>query len=242
MQPIRFLVVHVGRNETGRAANGVKWFDAICFGVFQFCLVKALGAIMKWITEAADVYCLNSSAASHAHIWIMVIEILSLIAAILCLLQFYVATKDQLARHFIFSQLTKEGDVIKPSAKVSYPSWSVSVPNTLLCAEMAAISILHFWAYPYDVYQGQNLQNGGASGHDLNPVDQQASMAVVSGGVRRSSYTPHIGAPVLLNQGGTLGWRAFLDAASFVDIFHNVHIALSRKFMQRPRTRSASTT
>ncbi|PIG88992.1 hypothetical protein AARAC_008413 [Aspergillus arachidicola] len=191
----------------------------------------------------------------------MVIEILSLIAAILCLLQFYVATKDQLARHrpllkftaikvvifvfylqkFIFSQLTKEGDVIKPSAKVSYPSWSVGVPNTLLCAEMAAISILHFWAYPYDVYQGQNLQNGGASGHDLNPVDQQASMAVVPKGVRRSSYTPHIGAPVLLNQGGTLGWRAFLDAASFVDIFHNVHIALRRKFMQRPRTRSAGT-
>ncbi|KAE8337431.1 organic solute transporter Ostalpha-domain-containing protein [Aspergillus arachidicola] len=139
LQPIRFLVVHVGRNETGRAAHGVKWFDAICFGVFQFCLVKALGAIMKWITEAAD---------------IMVIEILSLIAAILCLLQFYVATKDQLARHrpllkftsikvvifvfyvqkFIFSQLTKEGDVIKPSPKVSYPSWSVGMPNTLLCA------------------------------------------------------------------------------------------------------------
>ncbi|KAK6837303.1 hypothetical protein RU639_001267 [Aspergillus parasiticus] len=137
MQPIRFLVVHVGRNETGRAANGVKWFDAICFGVFRFCLVNALGAIMKWITEAADVYYLNS-----------IIKILSLIAAILCLLQFYVATKDQLARHrpllkftaikvvifvfyvqkFIFSQLTKEGGVTKPSAKVSYPSWRVGVP------------------------------------------------------------------------------------------------------------------
>ncbi|CAG2011112.1 unnamed protein product [Fusarium graminearum] len=41
------------QRQTGKASNGQRWFNAICVGVLQFCVVKFLGALFKCITEAA---------------------------------------------------------------------------------------------------------------------------------------------------------------------------------------------
>lgn len=38
--------------------------------MFQFCFVKFAGALVKCITEAADVYCKESNSAGHAKIWV----------------------------------------------------------------------------------------------------------------------------------------------------------------------------
>ncbi|KAH8589064.1 organic solute transporter Ostalpha-domain-containing protein, partial [Bisporella sp. PMI_857] len=222
IHPIRFFVVYIGRNKKGRTEDGQKWFNIIWVGVFQFCVIKALGALIKCITEAAGVYCEESNNASHAKIWIMVIEILSLVTAMLSLLQFYKQTKLELAPHrpllkfvaiklviflfyvqsFIFNMLTKEGGAIKPSAKFSYPSWAVGVPNALLCMEMAVISVLHLWAYPWDLYR-----------------PSQPS--------------------VLIDYGGFLGWRAFVDALNFIDLLQSVARAFYWLFVQRRRNKTA---
>lgn len=86
IHPIRFLVVHIGRRRD-RSVDGLKWFNVrlempstvggtadfsktIWFCVFQFCIVKFLGALVKCITEAADVYCEESNSVSHAKIWV----------------------------------------------------------------------------------------------------------------------------------------------------------------------------
>ncbi|RAR09011.1 cytochrome P450 monooxygenase-like protein [Stemphylium lycopersici] len=90
---------------------------------FSFCVVKLGGAIAKCVTEALDVYCKKSNSASHARIW------------------------------FTFSQLTSDGGAMSPTSKISYPSLSVGIPKTVLCFEMALVSILHLYAYPYDVFQ-----------------------------------------------------------------------------------------
>ncbi|CAN9317121.1 unnamed protein product [Alternaria alternata] len=104
---------------------------------------------------------------------IQVIEIISLITAMICLLQFYKQTKLELAvdrpllkfvaiklvvflfyvQSFIFSHLTKKGGAMSPTDKISYPSLAVGIPKTVLCFEMALVSMLHLYAYPYDVFQ-----------------------------------------------------------------------------------------
>ncbi|KAF5259820.1 hypothetical protein FOXYS1_9551 [Fusarium oxysporum] len=170
--PIR-LVAYCFGNRTGKASDGQRWFNTICVGILQFCIVKFLGALVKCTTEAAGVYCEESNNASHAKIWVMVIEMMSLVSAMMCLLQFYKEIRHRIAEHqpmlkflaiklvimvfyiqsFVFSFITKPGGPVKPSEYISYPSWAVGIPNTLLCIEMAFASILHLYAFPYRPYQ-----------------------------------------------------------------------------------------
>ncbi|KAM0227202.1 hypothetical protein ACHAPO_011739 [Fusarium lateritium] len=170
--PIR-LVAYCFGNKTGKALNGHRWFNTICVGVLQFCVVKFFGALVKCITEAAGVYCKDSNSFSHAKIWVMIIEIISLVSAMMCLLQFYKEIRHRIAEHqpmlkfsaiklvimvfyiqsFVFSFITKPGGPVKPSGSISYPSWAVGIPNTLLCIEMVFASILHLYAFPYRPYE-----------------------------------------------------------------------------------------
>ncbi|KAI6750577.1 hypothetical protein HG530_014858 [Fusarium avenaceum] len=180
--PVRLVAYCLG-NRTGKALNGQRWFNTICVGVLQFCVVKFLGALVKCITEAAGVYCKESNSASHAKIWVMVIEIISLVSAMMCLLQFYKEIRHRIAEHqpmlkflaiklaimvfyiqsFVFSFITKPGGPVKPTQYISYPSWAVGIPNTLLCIEMTFASVLHLYAFPYRPYQNeQTCSNKGS--------------------------------------------------------------------------------
>ncbi|RSL84833.1 hypothetical protein CEP52_016337 [Fusarium oligoseptatum] len=116
-------VVFCCGNRKKGTLDGLKWFNIISVGVLQFCVIKFLGALVKCITEAAGVYCKESNSPSHARVW------------------------------FIFSQLTKPGGPAQPTAYISYPSWSVGIPNALLCIEMAFAAIFHLYAFPYQPYR-----------------------------------------------------------------------------------------
>ncbi|KAG9189205.1 hypothetical protein G6011_06073 [Alternaria panax] len=139
----------------------------------SFCVIKFFGAHTKRITKALDVDCKTSNDPDHAQIWIQVIEIISLVTAMICLLQFYKQDKLELAVHrplfkfvafkllaflfyvqtFTLSHLTKNGGAMSPADKISYPPLAVGTPKTLLCFEMALVSIFNLYAYPYDVFQ-----------------------------------------------------------------------------------------
>ncbi|KAH6639858.1 organic solute transporter Ostalpha-domain-containing protein [Boeremia exigua] len=172
LHPVRFLRKWVWRKRTANTEDGAKWLSIIWAAIFQFVVVKFLGALTKCITEGLDVYCKELGGASHAKVWVQVIEILSLVTAMFCLLQFYSQCHEALAEHnpllkfvavklvvflfyvqsFILDRLTTKGGPWKPTDAISYPSLVVGIPNTLLCFEMAAVSILHLWAYPWHIY------------------------------------------------------------------------------------------
>ncbi|KAH7215430.1 organic solute transporter Ostalpha-domain-containing protein [Fusarium oxysporum] len=215
--PIR-LVAYCFGNRTGKALNGQIWFNTICVGVLQFCVVKFLGALVKCITEAAGVYCKELNSASHAKIWVMVVEIISMVSAMMCLLQFYKEIRHRIAEHqpmlkflaiklvimvfyiqsFIFSFTTKPGGPVKPTAHISYPSWAVGIPNTLLCIEMVFASVLHLYAFPYRPYQN-NQTCSNEDSEALERTDQSEGVhqglstadshydSIWSGGTKRSA-------------------------------------------------------
>ncbi|PPJ59889.1 hypothetical protein CBER1_04923 [Cercospora berteroae] len=136
--------------------------------VLQFCVIKFLGAIPKIITEAFDVYCKHSMRFKHARSSIFVFEIISLVTAMWTLLNFYKQTELELSAHgpllkfmaiklvvflfyvqsFLFSHLTKYDRAMSPTDSISYPSVAVGIPNTVLCFEMALVSIMHLYACP----------------------------------------------------------------------------------------------
>ncbi|TDZ34222.1 Transmembrane protein 184A [Colletotrichum spinosum] len=230
--PVRSVVVHVGRNKSGKTADGLRLFNIIWVAVYQFCFVKFFGALVKCITEAADVYCKESNHASHAKIWVMVVEMTSLVTAMMCLLQFYVQTKQPLQEYnvvlkftaiklvvflfyvqtFIFGFLTREGGPVKPTAHISHPSWAVGIPNTILCFEMAAVSVLHLWAYPYAPYVScKGREAGGESSQGLYRLGE--------GRDARSSPTSTgavAAGPERCRRAGA--WRAIGDALNFYDV------------------------
>ncbi|OAL21554.1 hypothetical protein AYO22_07950 [Fonsecaea multimorphosa] len=86
------------------------------------------------------------------------------------------------------------------------PDLNVTLPATLLCAEMAIISLLHLWAYPYKPY----TMNERWSRLD-------GSEASASG-----SY-----------QGGLLGLKAFVDVLNWWDIFKAIGRATRWMFVGR---------
>lgn len=128
----------------------------------------------------------------------------------------------------------KDDGPIKPTATISYPSWAVGIPNTILCFEMAAVSILHIFAYPYEPYRfrleatdGCNSDDFRVRDHDQHPLRQVP--------VTRSheSSQEHYDAC----RDGTRGldqaaepreyivefkWKALVDALNFVDVISAV--------------------
>ncbi|KAH6985370.1 organic solute transporter Ostalpha-domain-containing protein [Ilyonectria destructans] len=254
--PIRFVVFCFG-NRGGWTLDGLKWFNIICVGVLQFCVVKFLGALIKCITEAADVYCKESNSASHAKVWVMIIEIISLVSAMMCLLQFYKEIRYRIAEHrpvlkflaikivimvfyiqsFIFSFITKPGGPVKPSAHVSYPSWAVGIPNTLLCIEMAFASIFHLYAFPYQPYQEVQVRSNARLGvqegtgqfqggcQELDDVTDSQYDSTWSQGTKRSAKS----------QKSALG--AVLEALAFKDILQGIVKATKWLFILRRRQR-----
>lgn len=148
----------------------------------------------------------------------MVIEGGCVSIAMYCIIQFYVQTRHDLAEHkpllkvtaiklviflsfwqtLLISFLTSAG-AIKSSPTIQTPDIKVGIPAMLLCIEMAIFSVLHLWAFPWQVYD-----------------------------IRRSHIVAAESAPGFLPdpetayQGGPLGIKALTDAFNPWDIIKNV--------------------
>ncbi|KAL1796766.1 hypothetical protein ACET3X_005306 [Alternaria dauci] len=232
--PIRIFRKYVLRRKTSNTPNGSKYFNIIWVCILQFCVIKFFAALTKCITEALDVYCKTSNDANHAKIWIQVIEMISLVTAMICLLQFYKQTKLELAVHrpllkftaiklvvflfyvqsFVFGHLTKKGGAMSPTDSISYPSLAVGIPKTVLCVEMALVSMLHLYAYPYDVFQTYKaVDNSEESG--VRDIDSGDDEAMELSSQEDSAIRP-----------GNMHWtRAIIHVLSFKDLWRALRYA-----------------
>jgi hypothetical protein len=158
-----------GKLRTPR--SGLTWFNVIWVSVFQYCVIRVFFTIVSVITEAFGRYCLESLNPGFAHVWVMVIEAISVTIAMYCLIQFYVQIKDDIASHrpfmkilaiklviflsfwqsILISFLTSSG-AIKATEKIQTPDIKVGIPAMLLCIEMAFFSILHIWSFSWKPY------------------------------------------------------------------------------------------
>ena len=149
----------------------------------------------------------------------------------------------------------KEDGPIKATATISYPSWAVGIPNTILCIEMLAVSILHIFAYPHEPYRFRvkatddpNCDNCRVRDHDQYPLHQvlvtrshegwtpqhyDAGGECVRDGTRRQhrAAEPH-------EHVGRFNWKALVDALNLVDVVSAV-VSASRWLVAQRREDTA---
>ncbi|PTB76944.1 DUF300-domain-containing protein [Trichoderma longibrachiatum ATCC 18648] len=153
--------------------SGLTWFNIIWIGVYQYCFIRVAMTVTAVLTEHYGRYCESSNSPIFAHIWVLVINALSVTIAMYCLIQFYIQLAKPLAEHKLFLKIlaiklvvflsfwqasaisvgTSTLKIVKPNEVLAYPDLKVGIPALLLCVEMAIFSCLHIWAFPYQVYR-----------------------------------------------------------------------------------------
>ncbi|OCT50365.1 transmembrane protein [Cladophialophora carrionii] len=199
--PMGYLQKITGGAEKGWLRNprsGLTWFN--------YCFIRVFFTIVSVITQALDLYCLESLSPAFSHIWVMVFETVSITVAMYCLIQFYVQIKDDIRQHkpllkitaiklviflsfwqtIAISFLTSAG-AIKANNTVQTPDIKVGIPALLLCIEMAFFAVFHIWSFSWKPYTIGSKE--------------QMSEVVAGEGIATGSY-----------QGGFLGLKALADS------------------------------
>ncbi|KAL7812685.1 DUF300 domain-containing protein [Trichoderma aethiopicum] len=199
--------------------SGLTWFNIIWIGVYQYCFIRVAMTVTAVLTEHYGRYCESSNSPIFAHIWVLVINALSVTIAMYCLIQFYIQLAKPLAEHKLFLKIlaiklvvflsfwqasaisvgTSTLKIVKPNEVLAYPDLKVGIPALLLCVEMAIFSCLHIWAFPYQVYR-----RGAASSFYPSPDASKGTIGLEK--------------PALPNRGGFLGLRALWDAMNLWDL------------------------
>jgi hypothetical protein len=122
-------------------------------------------------TEATHHYCVESLSPAFAHIWVTIIQAVSVTCAMFCLIQFFVQVRADIASHkpllkvlaiklviflsfwqtMILSWLSA-GGAIKATPRFAHADVKVGIPVMLLCIEMVVFSVFHFWSFSYREY------------------------------------------------------------------------------------------
>lgn len=148
------------------------WFyQVIKIGIVQYMIIKSLSAVLAVILEAFGVYCEGEFELKCGYPYMAVVLNFSQSWALYCLVQFYTATKDELAH-------------IKPLAKfltfksIVFLTWwqgvaiailyslglfkspiaqglqfKSSVQDFIICIEMGIASVVHLYVFPSKPYE-----------------------------------------------------------------------------------------
>lgn len=171
--------------------SGLTWFNVIWVAVFQYCFIRVSMTITAVVTQHFKRYCLESLNPAFSHVWIMVIEGVTVTITMYCIIQFYYQIRGDIAQHkpilkvlaiklviflsfwqtIIISFLTSSG-AIKANNTIQTPDIKVGIPSMLLCIEMALFAIFHWWSFSYRPYIIGSTAYQAAFGHikETEPV------------------------------------------------------------------------
>ncbi|KAM5357182.1 hypothetical protein ACJZ2D_016533 [Fusarium nematophilum] len=151
--------------------GGVKWFRICWFMVFQMPIVALIVSITTDVTAAVGIYCRWSFKPQFAKFWLRLIQIISLVAAVLSILQFYKFLKTDLAQYRPLTKLIAfkiivflnfvqgilfwilmDIGALKETDTLTFADLHIGIPNLLVCIEMVPLSLFFIWVYSWRVY------------------------------------------------------------------------------------------
>ncbi|KAJ5219627.1 hypothetical protein N7468_008831 [Penicillium chermesinum] len=151
--------------------GGLAWFRKSWIAIFQYPPIAVLIAIVTDITEAASVYCEESSKPYFAHIWLMVVGSFSLTFAITSIFGFYTALKTELKGHSpllklmafklivglsfletILFTILKSTNALKPNSTLTYGDVNFGLPNLIVCLQTVPFALFFPFAYSHKPY------------------------------------------------------------------------------------------
>ncbi|KAL3458717.1 organic solute transporter Ostalpha-domain-containing protein [Aspergillus heterothallicus] len=179
--------------------TGIEWLGKQWLAIWQYPIVALVVAIATDITEALDVYCLESNNVHFAHIWLTVIGIVSVTVAVISILVFYKGLKAHLKTHSPLAKLLafklivglafleeilftilRSTDVLKPTATLSQADTDIGIPHLVICIQMVPFALFFPYAYSVSPYIGQTPYARSASAWIglLNPMEILRAMKV----------------------------------------------------------------
>lgn len=172
------------------------WPRISWISVFQYPIIELASVVILEATEATGRYCTNSLEPQFAHLWVELIETVSIGACVIAIVSFRGHMKQlfkvkrgipklvcfkatvflRFAQAWAFSTLLSYG-VIKTSSSLSYNDIIWGMPGLCTCAEMVLFSLGFWYAFSSTEYSStakpyeQPLPLGKAILDALNPSD-----------------------------------------------------------------------
>ncbi|KAJ5720452.1 uncharacterized protein N7483_008386 [Penicillium malachiteum] len=167
--------------KKGQYREGLSWLKLSYYCTLQYPIVVFLVAIGQSIAQAFNVYCLDSNKPGFAHIWLELLQEVSVTIAINAVIRFYANTKDYMKEHkpllkllsfklivgLIFLEqiifmVLESSSIFKPTKKLSYADVHMGLPTMVICVQMVPFAIFMHFSFnkkPYIVKQsGQNFE------------------------------------------------------------------------------------
>ncbi|CAH0057619.1 unnamed protein product [Clonostachys solani] len=167
---------------------GIRWFKLRWLQIFQFPIIALVLAIITNATAATGAFCEWRRTPGSLNFWIRLIGSISLVMAMVSILQVYGATKVDLAHHrplaklfafkavvgltflqtLIFYILTST-NTLKETDTLTFADVNIGIPNLIVSIEMIPLSIFFLTAYPWSVYLIHN-SDGKSSPDPQNSI------------------------------------------------------------------------
>ncbi|KKP06695.1 hypothetical protein THAR02_01184 [Trichoderma harzianum] len=179
--------------EASIAGGDVTWFKRTCVLVFQYVrynqsfialannvdrypISKTASSIVEIATQGAGVYCVNSLAPGHAHLWCEIINVVSIVLAVPHVIRFERRLKEHIdPKHkpgvklwtfkgFVFLQFVQlilfgllNGRLSNPTASITFNDLYYGIPATLTCIEAWIFTIIFMWSFSTKEYAPKNI-------------------------------------------------------------------------------------
>ncbi|XP_010935262.1 protein LAZ1 [Elaeis guineensis] len=149
-----------------------EWFyQLIKIGIVQYMIIKTVSAILAVVLEAFNVYCEGEFKLSCGYPYMAVVLNFSQSWALYCLIQFYAATKDELAHIKPLAKFLVFKSIVfltwwQGVAIALLYSWGLlkspiaqglqlksSIQDFIICIEMGVASIVHLYVFPSKPYE-----------------------------------------------------------------------------------------
>ncbi|PYH40715.1 OSTA/TMEM184 family protein [Aspergillus saccharolyticus JOP 1030-1] len=170
-QDMFFAALAIPPSGSESAADSLSWYRKTWIAIFQYPAVAVILSLATDITQAAGVYCLESSKPYFAHLWITIFINLSLISAVIAVLKFYKSFKSQLKSHQPLAKLLafklivglsfleriiffalRATDVLKPDDQLTYADVNIGIPTMVICLQMVPFALFFHYAYSVRPY------------------------------------------------------------------------------------------
>ncbi|XP_066362917.1 protein LAZ1-like isoform X2 [Miscanthus floridulus] len=150
---------------------GVRFYHIIKFGIFQYVIIKTLTASLSLILQPFGVYCDGEFKWGCGYPYFAVVLNFSQYWALYCLVEWYTATKDELAhikplakflsfksivfltwwQGVIIAIMYSLGLVRSPLAQSL--ELKTSIQDFIICIEMGVASVVHLYVFPAKPYE-----------------------------------------------------------------------------------------
>ncbi|KAL6809511.1 organic solute transporter Ostalpha domain-containing protein [Trichoderma camerunense] len=162
--------------EASIVSGDVTWFKRTCVFVFQYPISKTASSIVEIATQGAGVYCVNSLAPGHAHLWCEIINVVSIVLAVPHIIRFERRMKEHIDpnhkpgyklwtfKGFVFLQFVQlilfgllNGRLSHPTASITFNDLYYGIPATLTCIEAWIFTIIFMWSFSTKEYAPKNI-------------------------------------------------------------------------------------